>query len=150
MEIPDDWLEFVELLNERKVDYLLVGGHAVAVYGHSRLTQNIDFLIQNSEDNYVRILEALKEFGFGSLGVTVEDFRNSFVIQLGVAPYRIDLLTKLDGIEIADAFRDAQRLLWRGVDVAVISKNHLIQNKLATGRPRDLDDVESLRKPGSR
>ncbi len=142
--LPSDWTEFVELLNERGVEFLLVGAHAVAMYGRPRATQDIDFLIKNSTQNFERLLGALSEFGFGSLGLTVEDFETSFVVQLGAPPYRIDLLTKLDGVGTEEAFDKKVEFKFGSVPVFVISKDLLIQNKHATGRPRDIADIAEL------
>lgn len=84
MQVNNDWKEFVELLNRHQVDYVLIGSHALSFHGVSRLTQDIDFIVRSSKENAKRIIEALNEFGFGSLGLSVEDFTEiGAIIQLG-------------------------------------------------------------------
>ncbi len=97
--LNSDFKEFVELLNARGVDYLLVGGYALAAHGHPRYTGDIDFWVRPSADNLQRLLEALNDFGFASLGLSARDFDADNVIQLGQPPRRIDLLTQIDGVQ---------------------------------------------------
>ena len=94
-----DFGELAELLNVRGVEYLVVGGYALAAHGHPRYTGDIDFWISPTPMNVDRLLAALKEFGFGSVGLSSAGFTDDSVIQLGMAPRRIDLLTRIDGVE---------------------------------------------------
>ena len=138
------------LLNTAGVEFLVVGGHAVAFHGRPRLTEDLDLFVRPDLANGERIMRALQAFGFGSLGITAADFRaDDRVIQLGRAPNRVDLLTKLYGVDFADAWsrRVAARL--DDADVWMISREDLIRNKRETGRTQDLADAEFLERFGS-
>jgi hypothetical protein len=146
MELSKDLREFVELLNSRKIKYLLVGGHAVGFHGHPRYTGDVDFLIDTSPENAARVAAAVSDFGFGSLGLQEGDFRApEMVIQLGRAPNRIDLLTSVAAVSFEEAWKTRVETRLGGLPVWVISKDLLVQNKLAAARPQDLADVAKLR-----
>ena len=146
MELSKDLREFVELLNSRKIKYLLVGGHAVGFHGHPRYTGDVDFLIDTSPENAARLAAAVSDFGFGSLGLQEADFRApAMVIQLGRAPNRIDLLTSVAAVSFEEAWKTRVETRLGGLPVWVISKDLLVQNKLAAARPQDLADVAKLR-----
>jgi hypothetical protein len=117
----------------------------MSFYGVSRTTGDLDIFVRRSEENAERVCRVLVEFGFGGVGFTPEDFLDADqVLQLGRIPNRIDILTSLDGVVFEEAWRDRVRVTWEGVPVNLISREHLIANKRATGRPRDLDDVKQL------
>jgi hypothetical protein len=98
--LNQDFKEFIQLLNANQVKYLVIGGYAVAIHGHPRYTKDIDIWIETSPENSQKLMEALIEFGFGSLGLNVEGFQSpDQIIQLGYPPNRIDLITTPDGIE---------------------------------------------------
>ena len=143
--VPDDWKEFVECLNANCVEYLLVGGHAVAVHGLPRLTKDLDFFLRQTEANATRVVAALKDFGFGSLGVKVQDLLmpGSFIM-LGHPPLQIDLITSIAGVAFEEAWSDRLETTLAGKTVHVISKQHLLINKRAAGRPQDLADAARL------
>jgi len=146
MQLSKDLREFVELLNSRKIKYLLVGGHAVAFHGHPRYTGDVDFLIDTSPENAAQVAAAVSDFGFGSLGLKEGDFRETeMVIQLGRAPNRIDLLTSVAAVSFEEAWKTRVQASLDGLPVWVISKDLLVQNKLAAARPQDLADVAKLR-----
>ena len=142
--ISEDWLEFIRLLNAKGVEYVVVGGHAVAVHGRARLTQDIDFFCKRSEENIGRLLEVLQEFGFASLGLQASDFLDNFGVQLGYEPNRIDIVMEIEGVDFDEAQRTRVSALVGSEEVWVISKELLVKNKLALGRPRDLADVDEL------
>jgi hypothetical protein len=145
MPLHPDWKEFLRLLNSHGVDYLIGGAHARAVHGIPRYTRDIDIFYRASQDNAARMLAGLRDFGFGSLDITAEDFQApERVIQLGVAPYRIDLLNSLSGLDFDDAWSDRLLSEIDGVPVAVISIRAFRKNKLAAGRPKDLADLSDL------
>ena len=145
MHLPQDWKELLELFNSHKVEYLIVGAHALALHGIPRYTGDIDILVNPSEENAVRILAALRDFGFGSLSLDVADFSQpAKVVQLGVVPNRIDLLTGLTGVTFEDAASDSVLGELDGVPVPYIGIRAFRKNKLAAGRPRDLADLDSL------
>lgn len=105
MDLSKDLSEFIKSLNSNNVEFVIVGGYAQAYHGRPRFTGDIDILIRSSVDNATRILSALNEFGFGRLGLRQEDFtRDGQVIQLGVAPNRIDILTSLTGCVFEDVW----------------------------------------------
>ena len=139
-----DFKEFAELLNAHRVDYLVVGGYALAAHGHPRYTGDIDFWIRPGADNIAQLLTALTAFGFGSLGLCAEDFTLDTVIQLGHPPARIDLLTAIDGVSFDACFSRREQLVFAGVPLNIIGLEDFKLNKQASGRPKDLLDLESL------
>ena len=133
------------LFNAHSVEYLVVGGYAMAFHGAPRFTGDIDLLIKADNANAKRVLAALNAFGFSSVGLSETDFlspRN--VIQLGVPPIRIDILMSLSGVEWAKAWNNKISGDYGGVPVFFISKSDLIENKKALGRKKDLADIEAL------
>jgi hypothetical protein len=133
-------------LNSLKVEYLVVGGHAVAFHGHPRFTGDIDFFIRASPENADRVLRALDAFGFGSLGITASDFTApGRVIQLGRPPNRIDILTSISGVEFESAWASRAAAELDGHAVNFIGVDELLKNKQASGRPKDLADAAKLR-----
>jgi hypothetical protein len=145
MEIRTDFKELLELFNQHKVEYLIVGGYALAFHGAPRFTRDIDLFVRPTNDNAMRILGALDEFGFGSLALSPDDFTTpGRVVQLGVAPIRIDIVTKITGVPWDRA--EAGKVLGTYGDVPVffIGRDDFIANKRATGRAKDAADVEAL------
>ena len=145
MNLQKDLREFVELLNALEVHFLIVGAFAVAHHGYVRYTADLDVFVEKSNVNAERILRAIGEFGFGGVGLTPEDFTHKDqIVQLGVAPNRIDILTTLTGVSFDEAWSSREMANIAGLTVPVISRALLKQNKLATGRPQDLADLEYL------
>ena len=145
MALNQDFKEFLELLNKHEVKYLVVGGYSVAIHGHPRYTKDIDVWILTSEDNAASMLRALNEFGFGSLELSVDDFRSpGQVVQLGNAPARIDILTSLTGVSFDDCWENRISVDDEDLSYPVISLNDLRVNKKALGRHQDLADLEEL------
>jgi len=144
-KLQNDLSEFVALLNSIGVDYLVVGGHAVAFHGHPRLTGDIDFFVRPTRENGVRIMIVLDQFGFGQLPLQPDDFTTQGrVVQLGRPPNRIDLLTSISGMNFDDAW---QKRVQGNLDehpVNFLSFDALIQNKTASARDKDLLDVKKL------
>lgn len=139
-----DFKEFAELLNAEGVEYLVVGGYALAAHGHPRYTGDIDFWIRPSDDNVSRLLTVLRRFGFESLGLKATDFGPDAVIQLGQPPRRIDLLTAIDGVEFDACWQRCERVTVDGVELAIIGLDDFATNKRSSGRLKDLADLESL------
>jgi predicted nucleotidyltransferase len=139
-----DFKEFAELLNARGVEYLVVGGYALAAHGHPRYTGDIDFWIRPTPDNLARLLAVLGDFGFGSLGLKTSDFDTDTVVQLGHPPRRIDLLTAIDGVTFEPCFARREQVELAGVPLTIIGVEDFKANKRATGRVKDLADLESL------
>jgi hypothetical protein len=143
--LSKDFKEFIELLNEKSVKYLVVGGYAVALHGHPRYTKDLDVWIELSPDNAARILKALKKFGFGSLDLKADDFLESDqIIQLGYPPNRIDILTTLKDLQFEDCYKLRVQVEIQGLYITFIDIENLKKNKRATGRSQDLADVENL------
>jgi hypothetical protein len=145
VELGKDFRDLLELLNRHQVRYLAVGGFAVAVHGRPRYTKDLDLWIEVSPENAARIVAALDDFGFASLGLRTEDFLDpDIVIQLGYEPNRVDFLTKLTGIEFAAVYPMRTSTKIGEIEVPVIDRASLIANKRALGRPHDLDDTKDL------
>lgn len=143
--LSEDFKEFLRLLNEYNVEYLVVGGYAVGIYGYPRYTGDLDIWVRATVDNGERVVEVLRRFGLGSLEVKPEDFaRDNAVVQLGYPPLRIDLITSLDGVKFDACYSRRGSREIDGIEVDIISSDDLKANKLATGRARDLDDLENL------
>ena len=145
MAIPRDWREFIESLNSNGVDYLVVGAVALAYHGFPRYTGDLDVLVRNSPDNAKRLESALTEFGMAGLGLKAADFVESYrVVQLGVAPNRIDLLTSLTGLTFDEAWPGHIETVMDGARINLIGRDALIRNKRRTGRAQDMADLEAL------
>jgi hypothetical protein len=146
MELQKDFKELLELLNARGVEYLIVGGYAMALHGKPRYTGDMDIFVRPTHENAEKIVGVLGEFGFGSLGLKTSDFvEPGSVVQLGVPPVRIDFLTTLSGVEWADAWASREKGTFSGVEMPYIGLTELRRNKEATGRPQDHVDLNSLR-----
>jgi hypothetical protein len=147
MQLSGDLKEFIASLNSAKVEYLIVGAWSFAFYARPRYTGDLDVFVNPTPTNAESILRALEDFGFGDIGLSTKDFTESGqVIQLGVAPNRVDLFTSLTGVEFAEAWAEHAAGKIDGIDVSFLSRQHLIKNKLAVGRPQDLTDVELLQR----
>jgi hypothetical protein len=145
MELNHDFSEFIGCFVARDVEFLVVGGYAMAAHGHPRYTKDLDIWVRADRANSERILMALDDFGFGDVGLTPDDFSgDDTVVQLGREPQRIDLLSFISGVEFDDAWRSHVDLEIGGLTVPVIGRADLRRNKLATGRLRDLADAEDL------
>lgn len=143
--LSKDFKEFVALLNAREVEYLVVGGYAMALHGRPRNTGDLDVWVKSSPENSRRLMAVLEAFGFGAVGLTADDFlQPDGVVQLGYPPFRIDLLTGIDGVEFDDAWPNRRTFVHDGLPLHFIGLEDLKANKRASGRPRDLDDLEQL------
>ena len=140
-----DFREFAALLNANGVEYLIVGGYALAIHGHPRYTGDIDFWINAEPGNVRKLLDCLAAFGFASLGLTEADFvgeRN--VIQLGIPPARIDLMTQIDGVSFAQCYARRTQARIDDMDLSVLHLQDFLTNKRAVGRLKDLADIEAI------
>ena len=144
-KLQADLKEFIELLNSHRVEYIIVGGHAVAFHGHPRFTGDIDFFVRITPENAQRLLAVLSDFGFGSLGITERDLLEpKRIVQLGYPPNRIDLLTSISGVDFDSAWESRIESTMDDQPVIIIGWNDLLRNKKAAGRQKDLADVEKL------
>jgi len=145
MSLPKDWRAFIELLNSSEVEYVIVGAVALAYHGFPRYTGDLDILIRNSSQNAARVESVLAAFGFKSLGLSAKDLTNDYrVIQLGVAPNRIDLLTSITGVPFGEAWEDRVHADWDGLPMNFAGRKTLVRNKRQTGRTQDKADLEAL------
>lgn len=145
MEIQPDFRDLLELFNSHKVKYIIVGGYALAFHGAPRYTGDIDIFVTPDAKNAQRIMSALEEFGFGSVGLSAADFKKpGQVIQLGVPPVRIDIITSIAGVSWDETFSNRVRGKYGDVQVHYIGREQLILNKRAVGRKKDLADLEAL------
>lgn len=143
--LPDDFKEFLKLLNESNIEYLLIGGYAVAYHGYPRATGDMDIWVGISPANASKLVEAFNRFGMHDKQLTAELFQEQGkIIRMGVLPMRIEVLTKIDGVNFQECY--AARLITEidGQSVSIISRDHLRRNKKASGRHKDLDDIENL------
>lgn len=145
MEAQKDFKELLELFNRHKVEYIIVGAYALAFHGCPRYTGDLDLLVKPDQDNAKKIIEAIKEFGFETLNLTIADFSApEKVIQLGVPPIRIDLLTSLTALTWEQVESHKVKGEYGNISTYFIGKNELIINKRSIGRHKDLADIESI------
>lgn len=145
IEFPSDFIEFLRLLNANEVEYLLVGGFAVAIHGYPRATADIDVWVARDDDNARRIVAALRSFGFDVPSLTEELFlAPDRIVRMGVAPLRIELLTSIDGVEFDECAPRAIVQLVEDSPIPVIGLDDLKANKRASGRSKDLADLDNL------
>jgi hypothetical protein len=143
--LNQDFKEFIQLLNDNQVKYLVIGGYAVAVHGHPRYNKDINIWIEISQENAQKLVTALSQFGFESLGLTSDDFQTpNQIIQLGYPPNRIDLITNPDGVDFQTCYDSKIEVMLNDVPVNFINLDNLKKNKLASGRLQDLADLENL------
>jgi hypothetical protein len=145
MALSKDWREFLELLNSRGVDYVIVGAQSLAFHGRPRHTGDLDILVRPNPDNARLLLALLNQFGFEQSSFKETDFlQPEQIIQLGRAPSRIDLLTSISGVSTDEAFASRISAILDGIPVFILGKYALIRNKRAVGRPQDLADLAVL------
>jgi len=147
VDIPSsDFEDLFACLNARNVRAIVVGGHALAFHGHPRYTKDLDIFVEPTPANAVQLLSALADFGFGGLGLTSEDFSSpGKIVQLGVAPNRIDLLTAIDDVPFDEAWAGKVNGAFGRQPVAYLGRTEFLRNKRAAGRPQDLADIDALR-----
>lgn len=144
--LNSDYKEMLQILLEEEVDFIVVGAYALAAHGIPRATGDIDIWIKTGSQNSEKLIEALKKFGAPVSDIAAEDFTEpDIVFQIGVAPRRIDFLTSIDGVNFDEASKDKLIIKIDNIEIPVISAENLIKNKKATGRPKDLLDIESLK-----
>ncbi|MBE2221938.1 MAG: hypothetical protein IAF02_10375 [Anaerolineae bacterium] len=143
--LNQDFKEFIQSLNNNQVDYLIIGGYAVAFHGHPRYTKDLDIWVKPARDNAQRLLQALDEFGFGSLSLEEADFiEPGQIVQLGYPPNRIDIVTNPSGVDFETCFVSRVTVKIDDTELNFIDLDNLKQNKKASGRFQDLADIENL------
>lgn len=147
MTLEPDFEDFISFLNKYEVEYLVVGGYAMAFHGRPRYTGDLDIWINISETNADKMLIVLREFGFSSLPFTKEDFlKENIINQIGYPPLRIDILTSIDGVTFQEAYIQKRNIHIENLEVAFIGLAQLIENKKASNRAQDIADIESLKR----
>jgi len=143
-----DFEEFVGLLNKHQVDYMVVGGYALALHGKPRHTGDLDIWINISDENAERMLQVLLDFGMGALGFKKADFlKPGYITQIGYPPLRIDILNNIDGVEFSKAMQNRQKIkLDDDLEISFIGLQDFISNKEAAGRSQDLSDIKEIKK----
>jgi hypothetical protein len=145
MEVHKDFKELLELFNAHGVEYLVVGGYALAAHGAPRNTGDIDLWINPTHANAGRVLRSLEQFGIGGIDLSTEDFvKPDNVVQLGVPPVRVDLVTAIDGVGWDEAWPGRLAGEYGTVPTNFIGRREFLINKRASGRLKDLADVEAL------
>lgn len=151
LELNRDLRELLKCFRSHDVRFLLVGGHAVSFHGYPRFTKDLDIWVESTESNALCVVEALRAYGldFAELGTDMFT-QNGRMTQMGIEPNRVDILNHIKGVDFADCFERSDSIAVDGVDIPVISKQDLIRNKLATGRPQDLADADYLQNPSNK
>jgi len=145
MNLSPDFSEFIELLNEHEVEYLIVGGYAVILHGYPRYTGDMDFYIKKSKKNAEKVVNVLNEFGFASLELSAAEFlKPDMILQLGRPPLRIDIINSLSGVTFEECYNEHTIFNIDDLSLPVIGLQQLKKNKKASGRHKDLDDVDHL------
>ncbi len=145
MKLQKDVREFIELLSSASVEFLVVGGHAVAYHGFPRVTGDFDFFVRASHENALRLVEVFRQFGFEDatkLESVFEDVGRA--VKVGTPPNRIDVITGISGVDFEEAWASRVAANLGGVPVSMISRDLLLKNKRASARPKDLLDVAEI------
>jgi hypothetical protein len=147
MILPEDLKQLLRAFNEHGVEYLVVGGYAVGIYAEPRATKDLNLFIRSEVKNSEAVFRALAAYGAPIAGLTPADFRDDpdSVFQIGRPPARVDILQHIDGVTFDEAWQQRAKTSLDEIDTHVISAHHLVQNKLHSGRLRDLADVEAIR-----
>lgn len=145
--LNEDYKEMLQYLTDEKVKFMLVGAYALAVHGYPRATMDIDVWVMPSPENATAVVRALQKFGAPLHGLTINDLmQDDTVFQIGVAPRRIDIITGVSGLEFDGAYARSIETHIEGLRIKIPSLDDLICNKTASGRTKDLADVEELKK----
>ena len=144
--LPQDFRDFLKLLNFKKIEYLLIGGYAVGYYGYPRATADMDIWIAISKKNAKKIVEAIKDFGMNTPELNESIFLEpGKIIRMGYPPIRIEVLTEISGVNFEQCYARRKETKIDGIKIKIISFEDLLKNKKASGRYKDLNDLENLR-----
>jgi len=145
IELPPDFKEFLKLLNSLDVEYLVIGGFAVGFHGYPRATSDIDIWIRKTPDNVGRVVDAIREFGFDTPILTPELLlQQRKIVRMGHPPVRIEVMNEIDGVTFEECRSGRVWAECEGIAVPFIGLQDLRRNKTASGRPKDLDDLQQL------
>lgn len=147
IHLPRDFHDFIELLNEHGVEYVVIGGYALAVHGYVRYTGDIDFFIALHTENAEKMLRVFHAFGLDTPDLDATLFMDEGkIIRVGSEPMRLEVLNKISGVDFAECYQNRKQILVDGISVNFIGYNELLENKSVAGRPKDLADIDELRK----
>lgn len=145
IELPPDFKEFLRLLNCHDVEYLVIGGFAVGFHGYPRTTSDIDIWISRTPENVIRVVAAIREFGFDTHNLTPELFlQHRKIVRMGHPPVRIEVMNEIDGVTFDECRAGRIEANVDGISVHFIGLTDLRRNKAASARPKDLDDLQQL------
>ena len=144
MNIQQDFQELLKLLEKHKVEYMIVGGYAVAFYGYPRFTKDLDVFYSLTSENVSFLKKVLMEFGFKENSLSDDLFEKSNIIKIGIEPVRVDFINEIDGVEFSTARKSVVKGKYGDVEVTFIGKKDLIKNKKSTKRIQDKADLEKL------
>jgi hypothetical protein len=145
----DDFRDFIKALNDQQVSYILVGGFAVILHGHARVTGDMDIWVERTEENYLKLLKAFRQFHMPVFDMTKDNFLNHEswdVFKFGRKPVAIDIMTKVKGLDFKECYELSKEFEDGDVKVRTLHRNHLLEAKKNAGRLKDLDDIEQLTK----
>lgn len=144
ISLPSDFQEFLKLLNAKKIKYLVIGGYAVSYHGYPRATKDLDVFVASDPENAKKLVAVLREFGFSSSDLSPELFLQDKIVRMGVPPIRLELTTNISGVSFDECYASRVVAVLDGIRVSLISLAKLKKNKKASGRHKDLDDLEHL------
>jgi predicted nucleotidyltransferase len=142
--LPDDFRDFIRLLNRKRVRYVVVGGYAVAWHGFPRYTGGIDFLVELSERNALALIEVFREFGFKKPPAASLFLTPGNIVRVGWQPTRVEVMNRIDGVTFDECWNSRRAAVIGGIRVNLIDLPELLKNKRASGRPKDLEDLRNL------
>lgn len=142
MQLPQDFKDFLRLLNSYNIEYMVIGGYAVGYHGYPRATGDLDIWIGVQPKNAENLICVFREFGLDLQNIKKDVFlQDNKVFRIGKPPIRIELLTSISGLNFSDCYPNCIETTLEGIPVNIINKNDLVRNKKASGRPKDLDDL---------
>ena len=145
IRLPKDFSDFLNLLNSKQIEYLLIGGWAVGYYGYPRATGDLDIWVSRKKENAEKLISVFKEFGFDVPQLSIDLFRKeNQITRIGIPPLRIEVLTTISGVLFDDCYLNRETVLIDDTKINLISLDDLKKNKAAAKRYRDLDDLENL------
>jgi len=145
--LKKDFSDMIKIFLEEQVSFLLVGGISINLYGYVRATKDMDLWVEANKENALKVFKALAKFGAPMQDISVQDFeKEGMIFQIGIDPIRIDIITTVTGVKFEEAIQNAKIMEIDGINIPTISIQDLIKNKKASGRHRDLADVEVLEK----
>jgi len=145
--LKKDFSDMIKIFLEEQVSFLLVGGISINLYGYVRATKDMDLWVEANKENALKVFKALAKFGAPMQGISVQDFeKEGMIFQIGIDPIRIDIITTITGVKFGEAIQNAKIMEIDGINIPTISIQDLIKNKKASGRHKDLADVEVLEK----